>query len=279
MLEDLEQLGTADDILFLMRCAVSLLDDLPAVRSLAIRILSNYEIPRLIPAFLILMEKDNSPDVRAAAAVAMGSFVYMGEIEEISHRILRRIDESLLRVTTGSDDKLVRRRALEALGYSSRDEVPHLIEKAYALKDADWQISALLAMGRSCDVRWKSQVLARLDDTRQLVVAEAAAAAGELELQEAKKPLLKLLRDDDVDVRAAAIWSLSQIGGERVAEALEALLEKTEDEDETELLEDALDNLTFTEDMRNFALLDIPDDKDDMENDDDEADIEDADAD
>jgi HEAT repeat protein len=87
------------------------------------------------------------------------------------------------------------------------------------------------------------------------------------------------LRDEDDEVRAAAIWSLSQIGGERVAEALEAMLERTQDEDETELIEDALDNLTFTEDMRHFALLDIPEDTIDIDNDirNDEEDIGDAD--
>jgi HEAT repeat protein len=276
VLEDLEQLGEADDILFFDEvCRIALKDDVPAVRRLAIQILRTYETPDLIPAFLTMMEKDSSPDVRAAAAAALGGFVYMGEIDEISSRILRRIEDCLLRVTTSSDDKLVRRRALEALGVSSRDEVPPLIEKAYALKDADWQITALFAMGRSADARWKSQVLARLDDSRPIVRAEAAGTAGELELQEATKPLLKLLRDDDDDVRAAVIWSLSQIGGDRVAEALEALLENNEDEDEAELIEDALDNLAFTEDMRNFALLDIPDDAADMDDENDDEDWED----
>jgi HEAT repeat protein len=226
-----------------------------------------------------MMEKDESPDVRAAAATGMGDFVYMGEIDEISSKILRRIEDSLLRVINSSDEKIVRCRALEALGYSSRDEVPPLIEKVYAMKDMDWQVTALYAMGRSADARWKSQVLARLDDSRTSVRVEAASAAGELELQEATKPLLKLLRDEDDEVRAAAIWSLSQIGGERVAEALEAMLERTQDEDETELIEDALDNLTFTEDMRHFALLDIPEDTIDIDNDirNDEEDIGDAD--
>jgi HEAT repeat protein len=275
LMEDIGQLGEADDILcFEALCRFGLRDTLPAVRCLAIQILRTYEMPELIPAFLTLLEKDSSPEVRAAAAAAMGMYVFMGEIEEISSRTLRRIEASLLRVTTGSDEKLVRRRALESLGYSSRDEVPPLIEKAYALKDVDWQITALFAMGRSADVRWKAQVLACLDDTRPGVRAEAAGAAGELELQEAKKPLLKMLRDEDDEVRSAAIWSLSQIGGERVADALEALLEKTEDHDEAELLEDALDNLAFTEDMRSFALLDIPDDIIDMDDEDDEEDLE-----
>jgi HEAT repeat protein len=266
LLEDLEQLGEADDLLsFEEVCRIALKDELPAVRRLAIQILRAYEMPNLIPAFLTMLERDSSPEVRATAAAAMGGFVYMGEIEEIPARILRKIEDCLLRVTTGSDDEHVRRRALEALGFSSRDEVIPLIEKAYTMKDADWQISALYAMGRSADTRWRSQVLARLDDSRPAVRAEAAGAAGELEIKEAVKPLLKLLRDEDDDVRAAAIWSLSQIGGERVAEALEALLEKTEDEDEAELIEDALDNLAFTVDMRNFALLDLPDDEVDLD--------------
>lgn len=259
LLEDLEQLGEADDILcFDEVCRIALKDDLPAVRSLAIQILCTYEMPNLIPSFLSIMETDRSSEVRASAAAALGGYVYMGETDKISSRVLQRIVESLLRVTTGSDEKIVRRHALEALGYSSREEIFPLIDKAYGMKDIDWQISALIAMGRSADDRWRTQILARLDDLRPVVRAESASAAGELELKAATKPLLKLLRDDDDDVRAAAIWSLSQIGGERVAEALEALLEHTKDDEEVELIEDALDNLSFTEDVRKFDLIDIP---------------------
>lgn len=262
LLEDLEQIGDADDILFFDAvCRIALKDDQPAVRRTAIQILRNYETPDLIPTFLNMLENDSSVEVRAAAAAAMGGFVYMGEIEEISSRSLRKIENILLKVTTGKDDKLVRRRALEALGFSSRDEVPPLVEKAYTMKDADWLITALFAMGRSADARWKAQVLKCIDDSRPIVRAEAVVAAGELELTEATRSLLKLLRDDNDNVRAAAIWSLSQIGGENVAEALEAMLDKTEDDDEAELLEDALDNLSFTEDMRNFALLDVPEEE------------------
>jgi len=104
-------------------------------------------------------------------------------------------------------------------------------------------------------------VLKCIDDSRPIVRAEAVVAAGELELEEATRPLLKLLREDNDNVRSAVIWSLSQIGGENVAEALEAMLDKTEDDEEAELLEDALDNLSFTEDMRKFDLLDIPEDE------------------
>ena len=53
----------------------------------------------------------------------------------------------------------------------------------------------------------------------------------------------------DSEIRAAIFWSLSKIGGEEVRETLETILEETEDEEEVEILEEALDNLSFTEDV------------------------------
>jgi hypothetical protein len=68
--------------------------------------------------------------------------------------------------------------------------------------------------------------------------------------------------EDNEDVHEAVIWSLSQIGGEDVRTYLESLLDATEDDEQAELIEDALDNLTFTEDMAKFDLLAFdPDDE------------------
>jgi HEAT repeat protein len=93
-----------------------------------------------------------------------------------------------------------------------------------------------------------------------LVRAEAASAAGDLEIKAAVPTLLELLEDVDSDVRMAAIWSLSQIGGDRVRRALENMLETTEDEDEANQIDTALENLDFTEEMNQLALLEIPED-------------------
>ena len=265
LMEDLGEIGKADNLLdFDGVCRIALRDDEPEVRCLAIQILRDYEAQDLIPTFLAMMEDDSQAVVRAAASAALSSYVYLGEIEELPGKTLRIIEDRLLRVTTGSDESLVRRHALEALGFSSREEVPPLIEAAYASKDKDWLATALCAIGHSADERWKDKILARLDDQRPDVRIEAIAAAGELELQEATKPLLRTLRDDNDDARVAAIWALSQIGGEGVQEALEALFELTEDENEAELLENALDNLFFTEDVRSFSILELGDEGPDM---------------
>ena len=72
----------------------------------------------------------------------------------------------------------------------------------------------------------------------------------------ARPLLLRLLEEEDDDVVAgAAVWSLSQIGGEDVRLYLQNLLDKVEDDEQAAFLEEALDNLAFTEDMASFDML------------------------
>jgi HEAT repeat protein len=112
-------------------------------------------------------------------------------------------------------------------------------------------------MGRSANTDWNPLVLAMMDHESPDIRFEAARAAGELEISEALPQLMQLTEDDDDDVRMAAIWSLSQIGGTGVEELLEELLEQSEDEEESEMIESALENLAFTEDFQLFSLMDI----------------------
>ena len=59
-------------------------------------------------------------------------------------------------------------------------------------------------------------------------------------------------------MRSASIWSLSQIGGEGARQSLEWLLDQAEDYGEINLLEAALDNLAFTEDIELHSLFNFP---------------------
>jgi HEAT repeat protein len=117
-----------------------------------------------------------------------------------------------------------------------------MIEYAFASDDDDWMISALFAMGRSADKRWTGDVVRMLDNENPLIRLEAARAAGELEIKRTRTILIEMLNDPDDDVRAAAIWSLSQIGGQGVAEALENWMDDNDDAEEVSLIEEALDN-------------------------------------
>jgi len=162
----------------------------------------------------------------------------------------------------------LRRAALESLGYSSRPEVAGLIESAFNHPDSHWTVSALTAMLHSADARWDEQILVSLAHEDSLVRLIAVQAAGELELKTARLKLLSMLDDEDDDeVFQAVVWSLSQIGGEDVRDYLQALLDAAVDDETVEFLEDALTNLSFTEDMEKFDLMAYDADDDLLEED------------
>ncbi|MCL4560798.1 MAG: HEAT repeat domain-containing protein [Chloroflexi bacterium] len=259
ILEDLEELADADTLVSFDDVGRFTLEDPDAqVRATAIRLLWESEDKKLVPVFIRMMETDSDHQVRAAAANALGMFVYLGELEEIPQATLRQVEDSLLHVTTGQDHVLVRRRALESLGYSSRPEVAPLLEKAFGTTNAEWLASSLFAMGRSADQQWEKKVLAMLDHPLPNVRLEAARAAGELELKSAQETLMRIAQsNDDDDVILAAVWSLSQLGGEGVRPLLEKLYDEAEDDETADILENALENLSFTEDMSNFELFEL----------------------
>ncbi len=263
LLEDLEPLAEANFALqFDPISQIALADEEAEIRALAIRLLWGSEDPALIPTFLSILNHDASPETRAQAASALGQFVYLGEMDELPESSSKEVEDNLFAAYRGKNPKLVRRRALEALGYSSSETVPDLLEEAFASNDDEWLASALFAAGRSADERWEPRISDALDHTNAEVRMEAARAAGELESEESVPALLNLLDDEDADVRMASAWSLSQIGGPGVRDALEEQLEDAEDDEEIDHLEDALENLDFTEDMEEFNLFIAPDDED-----------------
>jgi HEAT repeat protein len=264
VMEDIEDIGSNDYVLsFEAFARYGLLDSEPRVRELAVRTLWEYELPDLVPTFIHIMVTDPDAEVRAVAATALGQYIYLGEIEELPASKLRKIEDELLQVTTGRDIPLVRRRALEALGYSSRDEVPTLIESAFNSGSNEWLTSALFAMGRSANKAWNPSVISKLNSDAPDVLVEAVRAAGELEIKQTVPRLMELLEVEDEDVRWAAIWSLSQIGGEGVRQRLEDLYEQTDDDDEADFIDSALDNLDFTEDIPLFDLMDVSEEDED----------------
>ncbi len=232
------------------------------VRRAAIRNLWECEDPGLAHLLLAALSDDTSDSVRAAAAGALGQFVYLGEVDEVETGLLSRIEDALLHSATRDADEGVRLRSLESLGYSSRSEVPDLIDRAFASDDEPQVHSALKAMGRSANNVWQEQVVSQLHSATPMLRAESVRAAGELELQAADQDLIDLTEDADQEVRRAAIWSLAQLGGVRAGETLTRLLEAAENPDDAALLEDAVDYLAFVDGTRDIALVDFDSDED-----------------
>jgi HEAT repeat protein len=257
LLKELESLAEEDTLVAFDDFARPLLNDPDAdVRIHALRLLNESENVKLIPVILHLLKHDADVNVRAEAAATLGNFVALGELDEIPTEAYSQLRAGLLESAHGEDETRVKRHALEALGFSSDEEVVKLIESALNKRESEWQVSTLTAIGRSADDRWEEEVLLGLTDADTRVRTAAVQAAGNLALKSARPILLGMLEEDDEDdVTTAVIWSLSQIGGEDVRTYLENLLDQTEEEEQVAFLEEALDNLAFTEDLDRFELM------------------------
>mgnify|MGYP000999388514 CR=1 FL=1 len=255
----------------------ALLDDPDGeVRARALGLLAESDDPKLVDTLLKILKSDSDLAPRVKASILLGEFVLMGELEELEEARLRKIEEALIAIIRSDENPTLRRAAVEAFGYSGRDEAVAILESAYEREDPLWVASALRAMGRSHDNRWDDSVVSKLLDPDPRVRYAAAEAAGELTIEEAGPIMLKMLEDEEEDdtVTMAAIWSLSQIGGEDARAYILNMLENTEDEDATEFLEDALENLDFNEELNKFDLLSLDEDDDLSEFDEDDLDDE-----
>ncbi len=273
LLNDLLSHLETDNIVSYEGIGHALLDDADGeVRARAIRLLAESDNPQLASRLMEIFLNDTDLAPRMEAATLLGEFILLGELEKLREELQRKIEDAMISVIRSEDNPTLRKHALEALSYSSRPEIAALIKSAYERADPTWVASALRAMGRSHDEVWNEDVVSRLLDDDPRIRFAAVEASGELGIEDASPILLQILEDEEEedDVATAAIWSLSQIGGDETRIYLVNLLEKTEDEDLIEYLEDALENLNFNEELNKFDLLSLDEDDDVIEIDEDE---------
>jgi len=231
------------------------------VRTQAIEGLWEDEDIKLIRPLIAFLRDDPSVAVRAAAATSLGRFVLLGELEKLSATLSNSVCEALWEVIHSLEEDIeVRRRAIESMAYSSEEAMAEVIADAYA--DDDWRmrVSAVFAMGRSADPRWKSTVLREVTNPNPEMRYEAARACGALEVEEAIPYLRNLVYDNDRDIQEVSIWSLGQIGGAEARRILEDCYEEA-DEILCEVIEDALGELALRGGEVDFLLyiLDMDD--------------------
>jgi HEAT repeat protein len=123
------------------------------------------------------------------------------------------------------------------------------------------RLSALRAMGRSADTRWRALARAELSSPDAAMRAEAARACGELEVKAATQEIIDLLEDGSADVRLAAIDALGHLGGKNARDALR-LMAAEGDETEAAAAETALEEMLFLSESGGISLLDEEDDDD-----------------
>lgn len=219
-------------------------DDDDSVREAAVNLLWENESIEVMDRLIRLAEGDEVIPVRAAAMSALGHFILQGEVGDLPANETARAQNAAIRALTNPHELVeVRRRALEAISNSSHELVASQIEQAYRSDEQRMRVSAVFAMGRTCDETWGDEVLEALQSDDSEMRYEAARAAGELMLEDAIKHLRKVVFEDDHEVKEVAIWALGEIGGAepmRILQRLAKDAEEREDEELLEAIEDAL---------------------------------------
>jgi HEAT repeat protein len=270
VLEDIEELAEADSLTNYEELGLFCLDDAEAeVRALGIRLLWFSEDNQLADRFIEILKTDTSPLVRSTAASALGNYVYEGELEEVPQAVLAKCVAALLDAHRSTEPLQVRRATLEALGFSSHPDVPKLIDAAYNAGVPDMKASALFAMGRSADQAYATKVRSNIQSENTTIQLEAVRAAGELDLKDQREPLLEMVDSGDLDeeVFYAAIWSLSQIGGQGVQAKFDEIMDSEIDDELAVFMENAIDNLAFNDGLADFDLFNIDEDGEEEEDD------------
>ena len=215
------------------------------VRARSIAGLWENEDIRLVPILAERLLEDESAEVRKEAAISLGRFLLLGELEKIREKPMTIAYDALLIACRDPEEPIeVRRRALESLAYAGTDVVENLIREAYKASSERMRVSAVFAMGRSADPVWSPEVRQELFSPNPELRYEAARASGELQLEEAVSQLEELAEDADPEVQEAALWALGQIGGDRARALLEHYCQSP-DEATRAAAEAAMDQLEF----------------------------------
>jgi HEAT repeat protein len=257
LLSDLELAMESDSLLsFDTLAKFALNDDEPNVRSQAISLLWESDDPAYLDILVEILDSDPSTLVQVSAAAGLGRFVLMGELDEIPPRLHKLAISSLRESQTGELSKDVQQEILKSLAYTGSTEINRQIEQAHADPDPTWKLAAVIAMGRTADERWESKILKEMDSNITAIQNEAVKAAGEIELETARIPLLDMLESgiSDFELRLHVIWALARIGGEDVKESIQALLDEADDEEEIDVIEMALEHLEFSEELPDLDL-------------------------
>ncbi len=244
MLVDLAEEDFKNDFNVLFRYLLN--DEDAEVRAHAIDGLWEDEDPGLVKPLIGFLRSDPDARVRAAAGDSLGRFVLLAEYGRLPQETLVKLtrDALLATIQSGTEETLVRARAMESLAYWSDDSMRQIIAAAYESPEPQMRVSALAAMGRSADTYWRETTAAELDSPDPEMRFEAARASGELENRAAVGRLIDLLEDTDREVQGAAITALGQIGGKPAREALTRAAD-SDDEVLRGLADEALQELDF----------------------------------
>lgn len=225
----------------------------PEVRIIAIEGLWESEDASLVSPLISLLQQDKSGEVQASAAMALGKFAMMAELDKLRTEHMLRIEQALLGAFGNMKLCLeVRCLALEAVAPLHLPRVKKAITEAYQSKEPKLKLSSVYAMGMNCDPCWMPMLLKELASPSGEIRHRAIRACGEVGEEEAIPHLIKLINGTDDELAVAAVEALGKIGGDTAKEYLEELLDHME-ESVSQAAEKALKEMEAEEDLFRFS--------------------------
>ena len=247
----LRQLNETSEVAFELNfreiALMSLDDESDFVRAAAIDLLWTDETLPTMRRLITMARMDTSADVRTRALAGLGRYILLGEYDDIPKNDALKAQELALNCFEAETEPVeVRCRALEALSNSSHPAVEDLIRAAYFNGNHMLKVSAIFAMGRTCDKQWQDILLDELDAGDNELVYEAIHACGQIQLEESVEAIGELTLGDDREIQLMAIWALGEIGGKRAFDILSSLQDASPEDEIAETIDDALDAASFS---------------------------------
>ena len=212
-----------------------------------------YEDRSALPGLIQVLTSQRGPDVRAAAASALGKFAILAQEGHLLARDAGHIHSTLMSVLRDPDESLeVRRRSLEAVASFNTPDIRDYVCWAYQSDDLGLKTSAIFAMGRTGEVSWLPTLVKELDNREPSIRYETANACGDLGDEDLAPYLVDLLEDEDYQVQIAALNALGKIGGSLAKRVLMRCVEEG-DVSLEETARAALENVEFLEDPMAFS--------------------------
>ena len=229
-------------------------DDDDTIREMAAKGLWETEDRTMIRPLVRLLEDDSCPEVRASAAISLKNFAAMAQNGKLLSRDGDRIRQALLGVVNSpTEDIEVRRRAIEAVASFNTSESNGAVREGYESDNPTLVQSAIYGMGLSSNPSWLPTVVDEMSNPLPVLRFEAATACGLLGDEGVVPYLLRLLRDDDAEVRLASIKALGLIGGPVAKNVLQQHL-SDDDEAIEEAAREALVSLEFEDDPLGYPF-------------------------
>jgi HEAT repeat protein len=201
------------------------------VRALAIRALWEDENRSFLFELAELAMKEESTAVQEAIAVALGSFSYQVELEELDEDAAAQTQQALFHLLDNGKNWMVKRRALESAAFMSKNQrVKEAIQYFYESDFEQECAGALVAMSRNLDPDWFPLVRRELKNEDPDIRCEAARAAGEFGSATVIEDLARMIDDEDEEIREVSIRSIGRIGGRQSISTLRYLETQAGDE-------------------------------------------------